>query len=1570
MIRVSFHCTAVLCLESYMRFRSVVLLLCSVFIIWVSPASAQKKIFATVSPNAAVFNSSADIYDPATGKITAAGVMTVAREEQAAIVTFNGKVLIAGGRNDHYLNSMEIYNPADGSFTATTDGNGKTLNLSTYRSSPGVAVLKGGNVLIAGGYNGDYLSSAELYSPSGKSLAAAGSMNTPRLHPAMVGLNDGAVFVAGGFNGTFLSSVEAYIPTASAFSPLASMTAAREGHTVTLLSDGRVLITGGCNNAVADRVVCDNYLDSAEIWNQATNAFTVTAGKMTAARAEHTATLLPDGRVLIAGGKNATSVLSSAEIFDPATGLFTPTGNLGAARKGQTATALGDGRILLAGGYSNAPLSSAEIYSLGAFTTVPTPMSAARYRHTAVVLNNGKVLLAGGENSDSLTFDFNYLTSADNVAPNIVFSQDSKVGYVAYTGSGVVLAFSVETGAVLGTAVTGGNPTFITPLSDGHTLAVVSALDNKIFRVGMDVIVGTKSLPLLPTYSFTGEFGFGSILTLSPNGSVGYVSSTATGEVIKFNMSTGTELARLKNLKAPAQITATKDGNTLLVVDTLANELVFADAGTMSAKFKMQPTTIYPTASFTIFNKAVLNSDESYGLIGSQDSDGSTNNAAFIFKVSTGEISNIDLIGNRPGSATLLPDGSAWIVLCQDGLYYIPASNFAGQIQMPIYTGTPHLSANVVVSPDSKYAYYTSSSTDLVFQQDLALKAIIGVVRLDDSANASSNQASTVALTPDGMTLAVLNFGSNELDLLSDTTVLKQTKFISQQDKFTGLSIVNLSNSPVAVKVSALDNSGNILSTSSTSGTIPNPYPLQFAANEQKSFDVSLLFNFDNNAENGGRLEIDTEKPVIAAYSAVGQIHPDFLSSYTSGLQGFAFNPDHHKQLHDFIIPEIPVTSGTAMELNLVNPTYSTSYYDAVHYGTDGSVMQSSTNNSLSAASRVAKAAADFVTATASGRLLLIGGYRGTTTLSSSELYQANYFTASGLMSKPRRGQSSTLLLNEKVLIAGGKNNATIYKTAELYDPVAGTFSMAPGTMISARYRHTATLLLDGRVLIAGGQDSRSISNTAEIFDSETGGFTFAGAMISPRDGHTATRLSSSGDVLLTGGIDGLSISATAEIYDLTSSSFRATTGRMAFSRLYHTAVLLSNGKVLIAGGFDGSRYLNSAEIYDPATGLFSATPPMNVERSGHTSTLLSDGTVLLTGGMNSSGALNSAEIFDPALGRFLPVSSVMSNARVWQTATLIPNDLHINEVVLIAGGTDGTSVFGSAEFFDPQTQLFADVAGSMQDPRQNHTAVVLSGGDQGYLRVKSTIGLLSTEIYDNGGADASLNGIDMEKYAGVTKIYSPQFNIASNYNSLINIINGNQSSVAHVTLTLYSPSGTALQAPVEWTVPKNGQVKGNLWSIFKSDPALLNQTGWLQVTSSVDSIVGTISFTNSDNKFLASFELSGSPLSHFVFPLVSDDSIYRTDIALLNAGDLPANVRIELWDLSGALVAFTPSPIPVPAHSRIYNEVSNLIPGMGAYRTANVRITSDQPIHSFAILSDRQSRFVSAVPPVPYPGQ
>lgn len=173
------------------------------------------------------------------------------------------------------------------------------------------------------------------------------------------------------------------------FVPTGSMSTERFALTATLLRDGRVLIAGGANSSGTP-------VASTDFYNPTTGVFIAT-GSMTTPRVSHTATLLPDGRVLVAGGSTITggvgAIEASAEIFDPATGSFTSTGSMGTKRSSHTATLLSDGRVLFAGGDTG----SAELYDPGTGTFSPTGnMSTFRALHTATLLPNGKVLILGG----------------------------------------------------------------------------------------------------------------------------------------------------------------------------------------------------------------------------------------------------------------------------------------------------------------------------------------------------------------------------------------------------------------------------------------------------------------------------------------------------------------------------------------------------------------------------------------------------------------------------------------------------------------------------------------------------------------------------------------------------------------------------------------------------------------------------------------------------------------------------------------------------------------------------------------------------------------------------------------------------------------------------------------------------------------------------------------------------------------------------------------------------------------------------------------------------------------------
>ena len=159
-------------------------------------------------------------------------------------------------------------------------------------------------------------------------------------------------------------------------------------HTATLLPNGKVLVAGG-ENAAAD-------LASAELYDPASGTWTTT-GSLVNSRSQHTATLLPNGKVLVAGGLGDGGPLASAELYDPASGTWTATGSLATARDGHTATLLPNGKVLVAGGFNGSYFASAELYDPVSGTWTATgSLATARSLHSATLLPNGKVLVAGG----------------------------------------------------------------------------------------------------------------------------------------------------------------------------------------------------------------------------------------------------------------------------------------------------------------------------------------------------------------------------------------------------------------------------------------------------------------------------------------------------------------------------------------------------------------------------------------------------------------------------------------------------------------------------------------------------------------------------------------------------------------------------------------------------------------------------------------------------------------------------------------------------------------------------------------------------------------------------------------------------------------------------------------------------------------------------------------------------------------------------------------------------------------------------------------------------------------------
>jgi trimeric autotransporter adhesin len=324
------------------------------------------------------------------------GSMTVPRMLHQASALPDGRILLTGGVSTPgapIYASTEIYDPVTGQFTPAAP-------MLTARREHASVTLQDGRILVAGGMTpaGAYTNTAEIYDPATGQWTAAGNMNSMRFRTIARLLPDGRVMVMGKDGYSTGGYADIFNPATGTFSKTGNFVENSGWHGLVVLADGRVMKVGGEASTAPSPYA--PYSTRAEIWDPATNLWSAT-GPMSIGRSTIEPVLLADGKVLVAGGRNTMSQRST-EIYDPATGVFTPGAEMPADFEPQTATVLPNADIVYTAGYNRQLM---RYNAASGSWNLSGPQRIRRRDLSVSRLPDGNVLLAGGaEQNDSTTY--------------------------------------------------------------------------------------------------------------------------------------------------------------------------------------------------------------------------------------------------------------------------------------------------------------------------------------------------------------------------------------------------------------------------------------------------------------------------------------------------------------------------------------------------------------------------------------------------------------------------------------------------------------------------------------------------------------------------------------------------------------------------------------------------------------------------------------------------------------------------------------------------------------------------------------------------------------------------------------------------------------------------------------------------------------------------------------------------------------------------------------------------------------------------------------------------------------
>lgn len=988
-----------------------------------------------------------------------------------------------------------------------------------------------------------------------------------RYNHTMTLMADGNVLSVGGKNAadTSVATVEIYIATGSKWESRANLGTARSSHTATLLPDGRVLVTGGVDGA-------GTILDTGEVFDPRTNAWTAIPNtNFGGPRVNHTATLLPNGRVLIAGGQTNAggTVLAGCSLFY--SGGFNACGTGGAMQMGRaahTATLLHNGRVFVAGGYRSTGSGFAPTTELYDYTTdswQSGPGITARAYHTATQMGNQRVLIAGGyngvnleENQGILATTEIYDPNSNGVAPGAPLAARKMMHTVNMLGSGNVDVFgglgNITTTYFTGDQVAEANSVLSFSANAGSWLkGTVNAAPTNLF-VKPEIVLSKA------------------VEGIVVDGHIDFSTPTMTGTDFKadFTYPAGTiapiDGATADSGKISGQTweVSTIGGNVAFHPQTASSEDVILTAGSqVTTAGNIQPSVVTPLTGGTL-NGTIRVSMPASNVGGTVIAGVAIITNGSIAKTSDDSNQGFD-IALTSGLANIV--GGTVVNDSQDGPVLNMAVSFtglAGDITSSTSTviTTPVSLSGLKLTSLQMTLFYIVSPVNvegLSLKIDIATTVIKSMIfadqeRYEPNANAWTfgipgdplfNHAET--LLPNGdefvyggrLCTSVANCSAGTFTAQS----LRFAYIVTQRDQNPWTSVGSLSAPRSNLTLTQLPN-GRVLAAG--------------GADASTTLDVSETLN-----------------PADRTWTTVARMKRA-RSHHTATLL-----PNGNV---------LAVGGFTA----LGNSTGTTNHAEIFYPGPAAWVATAQMTSSRAYHATVLLP---------DGNPMVMGGFSNGSYLDSTEVFYStsHRWVAGPTMPEPRGQYTATLMRDGRVMVVGGLNaSGGVLNTTRFFNPQTLVWSNGPNLNFG-RHSHTATLLRDGRLVVIGGNNGSGEVSLAEIYNPATNAWTRTTATGNdlgiPRQNHTATLLPD-GKVMIVGGFTALGGAMTwNEGFDVDFSSFQMQ-GQFTSSlkRGDHSTILMQDGFLLTVGGFDGLNYLSDASV------MYYGASPNAVDLSGGSS--------------------------------------------------------------------------------------------------------------------------------------------------------------------------------------------------------------------------------------------------------------------------------------------------------------------------------------------------------------------------------